>query len=63
MIGENRALVGLAIPIRVFQDKELVIHFVLGFPVRIGRPYGHPEAALRVKGHLDRLGEIGELLF
>jgi len=61
--GERLAHVGLAVPIRVFEDQQFVIHRFGGLPVRIGRPGGDPQAAPRVERHLHRIGQFGELLF
>ena len=61
-VGEDDPLVGLAVAVGVFEDQELVVHFLLGLPVRVGRPAGDPEAALGVERHLHRLGQLGKLL-
>ena len=55
-------LVGLAGALGVFEDEELVVHRLLGLPVRIGRPDGHPQPALGVQGHLHRVDQFGEVL-
>ena len=60
--GEDDLLVGLAVAVGVLEDQELVIHFLLGLPVRVGRPAGDPEAPLGVERHLHRLGQLGKLL-
>ena len=62
VVGEDGHLVGLAVAVGVFEDQELVVHLLLGLPVRIGRPDGDPEPALGVERHLHRLGQLGELL-
>ena len=61
-VGEDGLLVGLAVAVGVFEDQELVVHLLLGLPVRVGRPAGDPEPALGVERHLHRLGQLGELL-
>ena len=61
-VGEDGPLVGLAVAVGVLEDQELVVHLLLGLPVRIGRPDGDPEPALGVERHLHRLGQFGELL-
>ena len=64
LVGENGLLVGLAVAIGVLEDQELVVgEGVTRAVVRVGRRRGDPEASLRVEGHLDRLLEVGELLF
>ena len=55
-------LVGLAVAVGVLEDQELVVHLLLGLPVRVGRPDGDPQPALGVERHLHRLGQLGELL-
>ena len=60
--GEDGPLVGLAVAVRVFEDQELVVHLLLGLPVRIGRPAGDPEAAPGIERHLHRLGQLRKLL-
>ena len=62
MIGEGRLLVGLAVAVGVLEDQDLVVHLLLGLPVRVGRPAGDPEPALGVERHLHRLGQVGKLL-
>ncbi len=42
MVGENRAFVGVASALGVFENQELIVHFLFRLPVRIGRPGGHP---------------------
>ena len=56
-------LVGLAVAVGVFEDQELVVHLLLGLPVRVARPDGDPEPALGVERHLHRLGQLGKFLF
>ena len=63
VVSKDRALVSLAVGIGIFQDEQLVIHFILGFPVGVGRPHRDPETALCVPCHLNWLGEIGKVLF
>ena len=46
LVGEDDHLVGLAVAVGVFEDQELVVHLLLGLPVRVGRPAGDPEAPL-----------------
>ena len=61
-VGEDGLLVGLAVAVGVLEDQELVVHLLLGLPVRVARPDRHPEPALGVERHLHRLGQVGELL-
>ena len=42
VIGEDGHLVGAAGPLGVFEDDKLVVHVLLGLPVGIGGPDGHP---------------------
>ena len=58
-VGEDGHLVGLAVAVGVFEDQDLVVHLLLGLPVRIARPDGHPQPALGVERHLHRLGQLG----
>ena len=50
-------LVGLAVAVRVFEDDDLVVRLLPGLDLRIDLAAGHPQPALRVPVHLDRLGE------
>ena len=62
VVGEDLRAVGLAVAVGVLQDQQLVVHRLLGLPVRIGRPGGDPQPALGVEGHLHRVDQLGELL-
>ena len=57
--GKNRGLVGFAVPIRIFQYKDLVVGRFSRFHVRIGRAAHHPKTAVLIPVHLDGLRHQG----
>ena len=59
-VSEGLDLVSLAVVVCIFQDDEFVIHFILGFPVRIARPDGDEESSFGVERHLHRIGHFRE---
>ena len=63
VVQEVCAFVGLAIAICVLEDKQAVTLLAERFAFRIIRPGGDPKAALRIKGHLNGLGEFGKFFF
>ena len=61
LVVEDRALVGQAVVVRVFEDHELVRRLRgARLPLRITRHRRHPEASLGIKRQLHRVGDLGE---
>ena len=48
LVCEDNAAVGLAVAIVVVERQDGVLEFLIGMPVRIGRPDGDPEVAVCV---------------
>ena len=63
VIGKSLHAIGAAVAVGVFEDQQLVVHRLVGTPVRIGRPDGHPQPARGVEGHLHRVDQLGKLRF
>ena len=63
VVEELGHLVRLAVAIRVLEDEEAVAVLAPRRAFRVIAPRGDPEPALRVPCRLDRVDEIGELLF
>ena len=60
---KNFALVGGSILIKIFKNKDLVIHFRLWLPVWVGLHRGHPESPLIVKIQSHGVCEFWKLFF
>ena len=58
--GKGLHLVGTAVAVGVFQNQQLVVHRLVGTPVGIGWPSGHPQPSLGVKRHLHRIDQLRE---
>ena len=58
--GKCLHLVGAAVAVGVFQNQQLVVHSLVGTPVGIGWPGGHPQPSLGVKRHLHRIDQLRE---
>ena len=56
-LSEDGGFVGLAITIGVFEDNDLVVRHLARLDLRIDRAADHPEAAARIKPHLNRLDD------
>ena len=54
-VGEDGAFVGLARAFGVFEDQDLIVRRRAGQVMRVGRHRRHPESALRVPGHGERI--------
>ena len=63
VIGKSLHAIGAAVAVGVFQNQQLVVHRLVGTPVRIGRPDGHPQPARGVEGHLHRVDQLGKHRF
>jgi len=62
-VREDLPRVGDAVAVGIFENHQAVVHLLERFPLGIGVPAGHPEPPLRIDLHLDRVDQVGELLF
>ena len=60
--GKGLDLVGAAVAVGVLENQQLVVHRLVGPPVRIGWPSGDPQPPLCVEGHLHRIDQFREHL-
>ena len=53
--GERLHAISFSVAVGVFEDEDLVLHLLVGTPVRVALPGGHPEPALRIEVHCHRI--------
>ena len=62
VVGEDAGFVSAPVAVGVLEDDQLVVRLVAGINVRVSRRATDPQPAATVPAHLDRAGQIGELL-
>ena len=62
IISKYRGLIRFSITIGVLQNHEFIIGFIARVHVRVGGRTTHPHPAARIPAHLDRAGDLRELL-
>src|SRR5438477_11337336 len=54
-ISKNGRFLRAPVPISIFQNKNFVVRRLTRLELRINRAARHPQAALRIESHLNRL--------
>jgi hypothetical protein len=63
VVGEDAGFVSAPVAVGVLEDDDLVVGFVAGINVRVGRRAADPKPAPGIPAHLNWAGQVGEILF